>query len=115
MHFGLLSIASLSLLLTPLIPEDNNWPIVVLCWIGTVCSSLCFGVNYINQRPLLSGGGDGARGPICGKREIMRRQGIKNCGLPVLCISLMFPSSCHFLQFQTGTVSCVFDFSFYVL
>ena len=52
MHFGLLSIASLSLLLTPLIPEENNWPIVVLCWIGTVCSSLCFGVNYIFTKEL---------------------------------------------------------------
>ena len=52
MHFGLLSIASLSLLLTPLIPEENNWPIVVLCWIGTVSCSLCFGVNYIFTKEL---------------------------------------------------------------
>ncbi len=55
MLFGTLAIAGLSLLATALVPDGKfvyNWPIVALCWLGTIASNAAFGANYVITKEL---------------------------------------------------------------
>ena len=55
MLFGAQFIAGIALLATNLVPDgkfEHNWPIVVLCWIGTVGSMVAFSCSYTATKEL---------------------------------------------------------------
>jgi hypothetical protein len=55
MLFGSLFTAGIALLATALIPDgkfDHNWPVVALCWLGTIACSTAFGADYTITKEL---------------------------------------------------------------
>jgi hypothetical protein len=55
MLFGSQFVAGIALLATTLVPVgkyEHNWPIVALCWLGTVVCSTVFGTNYTITKEL---------------------------------------------------------------
>ncbi len=55
LNFGALAIAGVALLSTALVPDGkftHNWPIVALCWLGTVAASAAFASDYVYTKEI---------------------------------------------------------------
>ena len=55
MLFGAQFVAGIALLATTLVPDgkfEHNWPIVALCWIGTVFCTVAFSCSYTATKEL---------------------------------------------------------------
>jgi hypothetical protein len=90
MLFGSLFTAGIALLATALIPDgkfDHNWPVVALCWLGTIACSTAFGADYTITKELFP---TPLRYTFEGLRDLLLKLKFHNSKYATLRYSMLF-------------------------